>query len=112
MMQKGILAIQILFGWLNFRLLTIRFWSWLSKSYGEEGPAAFGDLNLCPDTEVLANQQFQIDFALSGQEQHKAGSIELVFPANIWENIYEAEYGTLALSVPEDPESSAEFAWK
>ncbi|MCH5211706.1 MAG: Cna B-type domain-containing protein [Oscillospiraceae bacterium] len=78
---------------------------WLTNGAGT------GRLELSPDDEDLSNQQFQISFAVTGQQTHKAGTIEISFPASIWEDRTGAEYGTLTLSVPEEPATGAEFAW-
>ncbi|MCH5209570.1 MAG: BspA family leucine-rich repeat surface protein, partial [Oscillospiraceae bacterium] len=87
---------------------------WLSKSDGEEKPAYFGRLNLDPkpETDIVTNQQFQIDFALSGQQTHQPGTVELTFPARIWTDRKNKEAGELVLSIPEDPEKGVEFVWK
>ena len=79
---------------------------WLTNGAGT------GRLELSPDDEDLSNQQFQISFAVTGQQTHKAGTIEISFPASIWEDRTGAEYGTLTLSVPEEPATGAEFAWR
>ena len=85
---------------------------WLTASTGEETPAYFGTLNLAPVSETVTDQQFQIDFALSGQEAYEPGMIELVFPASIWEDRNGEEPGYITLAVPEDPSEGAEFVWK
>lgn len=85
---------------------------WLSTSAGEETPAYFGTLNLVPDSELVADQQFQIDFALSGQEPYEPGMIELTFPAYLWKDRNDKEPGYFTLAVPEDPTEGAEFVWK
>ena len=84
---------------------------WLSSSDGEDSAAAFGDLELKPDLEKVSNQQFQIDFALSGQETYEPGTVRIEFPASIWEDRNGETCGTLTLSVPEAPETGAEFSW-
>ena len=89
--------------------LTVR---WLSKSTGSTAAAGFDQLELAPETDEVPNQQFQIDFALSGKDSYEPGAIELVFPAYIWLDRDGKEPGTLTLSVPEDPETGAEFAWR
>lgn len=85
---------------------------WLTSSTGEDTPAAYGDLTLNPDTAELSNQQFQINFVLSGKEPYKPGDIEITFPAYIWKDREGEEYGSLTLSVPSDPTTGAEFVWK
>lgn len=75
-------------------------------------PAGFGRLALIPYDSNVTNQQFQIDFSLSGQGSYEPGSIQISFPAYLWLNRNNKEPGELTLSVPEDPDSSAEFAWK
>ncbi|MCH5211734.1 MAG: Cna B-type domain-containing protein [Oscillospiraceae bacterium] len=85
---------------------------WVSSSYDEDDPAYFGDLELRPDGEKLPNQQFQLDFSLSGQQSYEPGEIEITFPAWLWEDRAGEECGTLSLSVPEDPDRNVEFAWK
>ncbi len=89
--------------------ITVR---WLSKSTGQAEPAKFDDLELETDNDLVGNQQFQIDFSLSGTDDHEAGSVELVFPAWLWLDRNGEEPGNLTLSVPEDPETGADFAWK
>lgn len=85
---------------------------WLSSSNGEEDSAGFGELLLTPDGEKVSNQQFQLDFKLSSQEVYEPGDVEIVFPAYLWLDRNGNEYGTLTLSVPENPELGSEFAWK
>ncbi|MCH5213019.1 MAG: BspA family leucine-rich repeat surface protein, partial [Oscillospiraceae bacterium] len=85
---------------------------WLSTSDGADTPAYFGRLKLAPDSDIVRNQMFQIDFALSGQRAYQPGEIELTFPAYLWHDRNDKEPGTLMLSVPEDPETGVEFVWK
>lgn len=85
---------------------------WLSRSTGAEAPAYFGLLDLKPASEDVGNQQFQIDFALSGQEAYEPGAVEVVLPARLWLDRYGKEPGYLTLSVPEDPAEGVEFVWK
>ena len=85
---------------------------WLSKSTGSDEPAGQGTLELVTDTETVGNQQFQLDFAISGRDSHEPGTVEIVFPAYLWLNRYGNEPGNLTLSVPEDPETGADFAWR
>ncbi len=89
--------------------LTVR---WLSKSTGSTTAAETNTLELAPETDAVPNQQFQIDFALSGKESYEPGAIELVFPAYIWLDRDGKEPGELVLSVPEEPETGAQFAWR
>lgn len=86
--------------------------TWNTKSTGSDKPAGNDRLELAPESTELSNQQFQIDFSLSGQEAYPPGAIEIAFPACIWEDRYGNEYGTLELAVPEDPETGVEFAWR
>ena len=85
---------------------------WLSRSNGEEEPAGYGTLSLAPITDDVTNQQWQIDFAISGRHEHEPGSIEVVMPAYIWKDRHGNEPGVLTLAVPEDPEKGADFAWR
>ena len=85
---------------------------WLSTSDGEDSPALFGRLTLKPDTDTVTNQQFQIDFSLSGQQPYAPGMIELVFPAYLWHDRNGNEPGNLTLAVPADPTVGEEFVWK
>ena len=85
---------------------------WLSKSTGETEPAGQGTLNLETDSASVGNQQFQIDFAISGKDDHEPGTVELIIPADIWLDRYGNEPGNLTLSVPEEPGEGADFAWK
>ena len=85
---------------------------WLSHSTGSEEAAGKGTLELETDSNKVGNQQFQIDFALSGTDDAEPGSIELVFPAWIWKDRYGNEPGNLTLSVPEEPETGADFSWR
>ena len=61
--------------------ITVR---WLSKSTGSSTAAGFDRLELAPETDKVPNQQFQIDFSLSGKNEYEPGAVELVFPAYIW----------------------------
>ena len=85
---------------------------WLSASTGSETSAGFGVLELAPESDVFPNQQWQVDFALSGKGQLPAGSVEIIIPAYIWKNRSGKEPGLLTLAVPEEPDTSADFAWK
>ena len=86
---------------------------WVSKSTGSDSPAGFDRLELAPvDTDEVPNQQFQIDFSLSGKNKYEPGDIEIVFPAYIWLDRDGKEPGELTLAVPEDPGTGAEFAWR
>ena len=85
---------------------------WLSRSTGEEEPAGQGTLHLSTDADTIGNQQFQLDFAISGRDDHEPGSVEIIFPAYLWLDRYGEEPGYLTLSVPEDPENGADFAWR
>ena len=86
---------------------------WLSTSDGANTPAYFGRLKLAPTTDVVRNQMFQIDFALSGQRTYQPGEIELTFPAYLWLDRNGKEPGELILSIPrEDQDTSVEFVWK
>ena len=89
--------------------ITVR---WLSKSTGSSTAAGFDRLELAPETDKVPNQQFQIDFSLSGKNEYEPGAVELVFPAYIWLDRNGDEPGQLTLSVPEDPDTGAEFAWR
>ncbi len=86
---------------------------WISKSSGESTSAKFDPLYLEPDTDIVPNQQFQIDFATSGKGNIEAGDIEIVMPAYIWLDRDGNEPGLLTLAVPREGESSnSDFAWK
>ncbi len=85
---------------------------WLSKSTGEEEPAGYNTLELSSDSSTVGNQQFQLDFALSGKDNHEPGTIEIIFPAYLWLDRNGNEPGYLTLSVPEEPETGADFAWR
>ena len=85
---------------------------WLSRSNGSNVPAGYGTLELMPTTDDVTNQQWQLDFAVSGKHEHEAGSIEIVMPAYIWKTRNGKEPGILTLAVPEDPEKGSDFAWK
>lgn len=85
---------------------------WLSKSNGSDDPAGYGTLSLAPTTDDVSNQQWQVDFAISGRHEHEAGTIEVAMPAYIWKDRNGEEPGVLTLAVPEDPEKGADFAWK
>lgn len=77
-------------------------------------PADFGTLELAPQQKELSDHQFQIDFTLSGQYEYAPGDIEITFPAYIWtpRGDEDGEYGSLTLSVPEDPTAGTEFVWR
>ena len=66
---------------ISFDKLTIR---WASKSTGDTEAAKMDPLVLVPTTDVMPNQQFQIDLTISGSGFITPGDIELVFPACIW----------------------------
>lgn len=84
---------------------------WLSSSSGKNDPAYFGLLDLDPETDEVRNQQFQIDFALSGQEPYEPGAIRVEIPAHLWLNRDGEAPGELTLAIPEDPDEGAEFVW-
>lgn len=95
-------------GGMSIDKVTVR---WLSRSTGSSQPAGYDRLELRTDNDTVGNQQFQIDFALSGMDVHEPGSIEVVIPAYLWLDRDGKEPGYLTLSVPEDPEKGADFAW-
>ena len=79
---------------------------WLSQGAG------YNDLNLAPTTDIAPNQQWQVDFALSGKGTVDAGAIEIVIPAYIWRDRDGKEPGHLTLAIPQEPDTSNDFAWK
>jgi len=85
---------------------------WLSSSSGSESQARYDDLVLVPENDIIPNQQFQIDFSMSGKGTIPAGSIEIIIPAYIWKTKAGNEPGLLTLAVPEEPSTKQEFAWK
>lgn len=85
---------------------------WLTKSTGSDTAAGYDKLELVPDDDDIPSHQWQIDFALSGKHEYEAGSIEIVIPAHIWLDRDGEEPGTLTLSVPEDPETGADYVWR
>ena len=85
---------------------------WLSSSTGSTVPAGYDRLEITPEADDVAAQQWQIDFALSGKHEHNAGDIEVVIPANIWFDRDGNEAGVVTLAVPEDPDAGAEWNWK
>ena len=85
---------------------------WLSSSTGSENRADFDPLVLAPTSDIAPNQQWQIDFALSGTGTVNAGAIELVIPAYIWKDRDGKEPGRLTLAIPQEPDTSNDFAWK
>lgn len=60
---------------------------WLSKSTGSNTPAKFDDLVLVPPDNTMPNQQWQLDFALSGKGFIEPGDLEIVIPAYIYGKI-------------------------
>ncbi|MBQ8935723.1 MAG: hypothetical protein IJ049_04915, partial [Oscillospiraceae bacterium] len=86
--------------------ITVR---WISNSTGSSAPAGFDRLVMAPENDRVPNQQFQIDFALSGKDDYEPGTIELIFPAYVWLDRNDKEPGVLTLSVPQDPENRTEF---
>ena len=85
---------------------------WLSKSTGSSEPAGTGRLELSTGDGTVGNQQFQIDFSLSGKFDHDVGTVEIAIPAYIWKDRYGKEPGRLTLAVPESPDTGSDFAWK
>ena len=89
--------------------LTVR---WMSKSTGESEKAGFDPLVFVPESDTMPNQQWQVDFSLEGKGQVDAGSIEIVVPAYIWKDRYGNEPGHLTLAIPEEPDTTNDFAWR
>lgn len=89
--------------------LTMR---WLSKSSGASERAGFDTLVLVPESDISPNQQWQIDFSLSGNGTVDAGAVEIVIPAYIWKDRDGKEPGLLTLAVPQEPDTNDDFAWK
>lgn len=86
---------------------------WLSKSTGSNIPAKFDDLNLVPSGNTVPNQQWQLDFALSGKGFIEPGDLEITIPAYIWKGRDGNEPGRLTLATPEEPNAdSYGFTWK
>ena len=85
---------------------------WLSHSTGSTEKAGFDPLVLAPENDIFPNQQWQIDFSLSGSGTVDPGAIEIVIPAWIWKDRNGNEPGRLTLAIPEEPDTSNDFAWK
>ena len=86
---------------------------WVSKSTGETTPAGYGLLNMdIVGSEYVPNQQWQVDFSLSGTGYIEAGAIELTIPAYIWKTRDGIEPGLLTLACPEEPATNDDFAWR
>lgn len=85
---------------------------WLTESEIEGEDEDRSSLELNPVDKKLTNQQFQIDFALSGQGSYEPGTIKITIPAYIWYNRDGERYGNLTLSVPEHPGKGTDFEWE
>lgn len=85
---------------------------WLTASDGSDTPAAKETLELSPQGELVKNQQFQIDFSVSGQSVFEPGEIQIEIPAHLWQDRDGNFYGDLSLSVPQAPDANAEFVWE
>ena len=86
---------------------------WKSSSDGDDEPANLNVLQRTPrEGDLLANQQWQVTFALSGARNYEPGEVELTFPASIWEGRDGEDVGELTLGVPEEPGTGADFAWR
>lgn len=84
---------------------------WLTVSDGGDSPAGTDRLELSPDGDKVKNQQFQIDFSVTGQNVFEPGEIQLEIPAYLWENRDGEKYGELSLAIPQAPDEGAEFVW-
>ena len=94
---------------------------WKPSEYGQVVDPIYMDI-LCSSDNVI-DQKFQIDLSTSGSEVIQPGALEIVIPAYLWKtrpvrdeagNIVTEgkEPGALYLSVPEEPEHGADFAWR
>ena len=93
---------------------------WKPSSYGQTVDPIHYDL-VCLDDSPF-DIKFQIDLSISGIEIIQAGGLELVLPAYLWKTRPERnesgeiisegeEAGILTISVPEQPDQGADFAW-
>ena len=86
---------------------------WLSRSTGSSEPAKFDDLVLVPPTNTIPNQQWQLDFALSGKGFIEPGDLEITVPAFIWKDRDGNQPGRLTLAIPEEPDyDSFGLTWR
>lgn len=85
---------------------------WLTESDGSSSPAGTGVLEMAPSNDKLRNQQWQLTFGLEGSGKIAPGDIEIVIPAYIWIDRNGKEPGRHTLAVPEEPDTSKDFAWR
>ena len=69
-------------------------------------------LGFKPEDDTPLSMQYQVEFDLSGQYDYEPGSIEFTIPASIWYDRSANPVGYTTLSVPEDPDDGAEFAYR
>ena len=94
---------------ITLKNLTMR---WVSKSTGSEERAGYGTLWLAPDSDIVPNQQWQVNFELEGIGYLDTGAVEITIPAYIWKDRDGNEPGLLTIAVPEEPNTSGTFSWK
>ena len=89
---------------------------WLTADSTDDGDA--DHLYLAPLTDTELAMQYRVEFSLSGEYDYEPGTITLKLPAQIWQtrtqeaNGSEDLYGTMTLSVPADPNTSADFNYR
>ncbi len=95
--------------------------AWVPTYYGQVVDPVHMDFAGGSDNYI--DIKFQIDLSTSGSEVIQPGALEIVIPAYLWKTRPERdesgaiitegkEPGTIALSVPEEPEHGADFAWR
>ncbi len=70
------------------------------------------NLHLEPSDDNSLNMQAHLQFALSGEKNYPAGSIQMVVPAQMITNREGQLVGSMTFGVPEEPDTSQSFAYR
>ncbi|MDO5436201.1 MAG: FctA domain-containing protein [Clostridia bacterium] len=80
------------------------------------------DLFIATSSDNELFLKYQVDISFSGQHDYAPGTVTITLPAQVWhQRVYDADnvghatgdlFGSLELSVPESPDTSAAFNWQ
>lgn len=66
----------------------------------------------CPSSNASQSVRMRVSYALSGEQDYDAGDVTITIPANIFTNRDGKAEGRMRLSMPENPDTSAEWNYQ
>lgn len=85
-------------------------WNTPDTPGSEDGDLA--NLNLTPADDAALNMQARLQFALSGEKNYAAGTIQITIPAQAIRDRDGNLIGSMTLGVPEEPDATQSFAYR